>query len=224
VEAQAAPQTEEALMPFYLPVPPPPLVEDAPKEAYYHGLQTATGGPTPGEDSAVAHGVGVVETPRVPYTDVITRYRTGPGDTSPDIDQWMGEDIFIVPRDGVMNGKQLFDENVWQPPNEGHGEYGFAQDGPFIDHSTRNLALFWSDWNASTSLISGGRGAFTGEHVVIRRAVPGSTQGYMPTYTEQYNTARDMPGPWDEQLLLSREQYISDMRAATSMPPAMVNG
>lgn len=204
---------------FYLPVPPPPLVEDAPRQVLYKGQQVASGGPTPGASG------GLVEQPTVRDTDVITRYRTGPGDVNPTIDQWMGEDIFIVPRPGVMNGRQLFDQNVAQPPNEGHGEYDFAQDGPFIDHSTRDLALFWSDWNASTSLISGGRGAFTGQHVVIARAVPGSTQGYMPTETAQRNNERNMPGPWDQQLLTAREDYIASMRAATSVPQGQgVNG
>jgi hypothetical protein len=132
-------------------------------------------------------------------------------------DDWMGEDIFVVPRPGVMNGRQLFDMNQWQPPNEGHGEYGFAQDGPFADHSTRLLALFWSDWVGSTAK-NYAQPAFDGSHVVISRVPPGSVQGYMPTYMEQYNTKRDMPGPWDAQLYAAREQYLQGMRATTSTP------
>ena len=199
-------------MPFYLPVPRPPLLEDKPREALTHGLLSATGGPGPSE------GTAVTQLPQVGDTQVVTRSRTGPGDISPDADQWMGEDIFVVGREGVMNGEQLFKE-IPGPPNEGHGEYGFAQDGPKIDHSTRNLALFWSAWHASTALQAGGRGSFNGQHVVIRRIVPGSTQGYMPTETAQRNNLRDMPGPWDAQLNAARESYLSEQRAATSMPP-----
>lgn len=203
---------------FYLPVPePPPDQPDMTAQQW----ETATGGPTP---SGGPTTVAPVDGPQSPHGGSVAMYRTGPGDYGT-VDQWMGEDIYIVPRDGVMNGEQLFNENVAQPPNEGHGEYDFAQDGPKIDHSTRLQALFWSDWNASTSLISGGRGAFTGQHVVIARAVPGSTQGYMPTETAQRNNTRDMPGPWDEQLAVAREDYIASMRAATSVPQGQgVNG
>ena len=204
-------------MPFFLPVPPPPEHEDAARRPLTAGLLQATGGPTPGQIQPASASTGVIEQPRVRDTDSVARYRTGPGDSGSS-DQWMGEDIWIVPREGVENGQQLFDRNQWQPPNEGHGEYNFAQAGPWIDHSTRNLALFWSDWNASTSLNAGGRGSFTGEHIAIFRIPPGSTQGYMPTYMVQYNTQRDMPGPWDAQLALGPEQFIQRQLAATSMP------
>lgn len=200
---------------YYLPVPPPPADEpDATAQVW----ETASGGPAPSVMGPHAGG------PQLPHGGSVTMVRTGPGDQNGSADQWMGEDIFVVGRQGVMNGEQLFDRNVWQPPNEGHGEYEFAQDGPFIDHSTRNLALFWSDWNASTALQAGGRGSFTGEHIVIERVVPGSTQGYMPTQMEQLNTARSQPGPWDDQLLAGRDQYIANMRASTSMPGSTVNG
>lgn len=190
---------------YYLPIPPPPQdVPDATAEMW----ENAAGGPGP-STGQVAGG------PTLPHGGSVAMYRTGPGDVNGSADQWMGEDIFVVPREGVMDGEQLFVQ-IPDPPNEGHGEYGFAQDGPFIDHSTRNLALFWSDWNASTALTAGGRGAFTGEHIVIRRVVPGSTQGYMPSQMEQLNTAREQPGPWDAQLLVARNQYIDRMRAATS--------
>jgi hypothetical protein len=62
------------------------------------------------------------------------------------------------------------------------------------------MALFWSDWNASTAMQAGGRGSFTGEHVVIARIPPGSVQGYQPTYMVQYNTDRAAPSPWDSLL------------------------
>lgn len=197
-------------MPFYLPVPPPPPdIPDSTAQAW----ETADGGPSPSSGPAWHEG------PKLPRGGSVVLQRTGPGDYG-DSDQWMGEDIFVVPRQGVMNGRQLFDQNQWQPPNEGHGEGHFAQDGPFIDHSTRTLALFWSNWNASTTLGQGGRGSFTGEHVVIRRAVPGSTQGYQPTGgLGQRNNLRNMPGPWDAQLNAGREQYLAEMRAATSIPP-----
>jgi len=200
----------------YLPVPEPPDYEDTHRFPVQSGLLHASGGPTPGGQSGTT-ATGATPLPQIADTASQARYRTGPGDYDY-VDQWMGEDIWVVPRQGVENGLGLFTFNQWQPPNEGHGEYGFAQDGPWIDHSTRNLALFWSDWNAATSLNGGGRGSFTGEHIAIYRIPPGSTQGYMPTYMEQYNTARDMPGPWDQQLLVGREQFIQRQLAATSMP------
>lgn len=192
---------------YYLPVPPPP--PDKP-DATAGDWERAVGGPSPSVAGPRYDG------PAMPHGGSVVMYRTGPGDTNGAADQWMGEDIFVVPRVGVMNGEQLFDRNVWQPPNEGHGEYGFAQDGPFIDHSTRNLALFWSDWYGSTAATAGGGGAFRGEHIVIERVVPGSTQGYMPTNMGQLNTTRDQPGPWDQQLLVARQEYIQRMLASTS--------
>src|SRR5262245_45153692 len=192
---------------YYLPIPPPPPdVPDATAEMW----QQADGGPSPSSGSEWTNR------PLLPSGGAVTMYRTGPGDVNGAVDQWMGEDIFVVPREGVMNGEQLFIE-IPNPPYEGHGENDFANDGPKIDHSTRNLALFWSDWNASTALQAGGRGSFTGEHVVIRRAVPGSTQGYMPTQMEQLNTVREQPGPWDQQLLVARQEYIDRMRASTGI-------
>lgn len=192
---------------YYLPVPPPP--QDVP-DATAQMWEQADGGPSP------SSGPAWTDAPLLPHGGSVVMVRTGPGDINGAADQWMGEDIFVVPREGVMNGEQLFAE-IPDPPNEGHGEYGFAQDGPWIDHSTRNLALFWSNWNASTALQAGGRGSFTGEHIVIRRVVPGSTQGYMPTQMEQLNTARQQPAPWDQELMLAREQYLDRMRASTSM-------
>jgi hypothetical protein len=195
-------------MAHYLPVPPPP--PDVPDQTAQN-WETAVGGPGPSTSGPTHEG------PRNPHGGSVAMYRTGPGDYEAGGDEWMGEDIFVVGREGVMTGEMLFDRNVPQPPNEGHGEYSFAQDGPFIDHSTRNLALFISPWDRSTALQAGGRGSFTGEHIVIQRVVPGSTQGYMPTGTEQLNTVRDQPGPWDQQLLVGRQEYIDRMRASTSM-------
>lgn len=195
--------------PYYLPVPaPPPDVPDATAREW----ESAVGGPAPSVQGPKTEG------PMLGHGGSVVMYRTGPGDTNGQVDEWMGEDIYIVPRQGVMNGEQLFQE-IPVPPNEGHGEYGFAQDGPVIDHSTRHQALFWSDWNASTALQAGGRGSFIGPHVVIARVPPGSTQGYMPTETAQPNNVRSMPGPWDDQLAVGREQYLSNMRAATSQLP-----
>lgn len=134
--------------------------------------------------------------PPVPRGNEVTYRRTGPGDTFPMSDQYLGTDLYVVGRQGVMNGEQLFVQ-IPDPPNEGHGEYSFAQDGPKIDHSTRLQALFWSDWAGSTALQAGGRGSFTGEHVVIARVPPGSTQGYQPTQMEQLNTQRNAPPAWD---------------------------
>jgi hypothetical protein len=195
-------------MPYFLPVPPPP---DDWADSTAAAWERAEGGPGPSTDETV-------EGPTLPSGGAVTYYRTGPGDTG-DADQWMGEDFFVVPRQGVQRGRELFDLNQWQPPNEGHGEYEFAQDGPWLDHSMRNLALFWSDWAASTALQAGGRGSFTGPHVVIARVPPGSTQGYMPTGAPQLNNERSMPGPWDAQLAAGRESYLASMRASTSQPP-----
>lgn len=149
------------------------------------------------ELAAPTYNVG----PLVPEGNEVTMVRTGPGDINPEVDQYTGTDLYVVGRQGVMNGEQLFIQ-IPDPPNEGHGEYGFAQDGPKIDHSTRMSALFWSDWNASTALQAGGRGSFGGEHVVIARIAPGSTQGYQPVNTEQYNTSRAAPSPWDALLTI----------------------
>lgn len=184
-------------MPYFLPIPAPP--QDKP---HMTGQQW--------EQAAPTNDAG----PLVPAGNRVTTYRTGPGDVNGAADQWMGEDIFVVPRVGVMDGEQLFVQ-IPDPPNEGHGEYGFAQDGPTIDHSTRLLALFWSDWIASTAG-KGLGGSFTGEHIVINRLPPGSVQGYMPVETAQPNNARDMPGPWDAQLLVGRQQFLDRMAAATS--------
>lgn len=141
-----------------------------------------------------------------PHEHDVTALRTGPGDVSIISDQWMNPDIYVVPRQGVMNGEQLFKE-IPDPPNEGHGEYGFAQDAPVIDHSTRRQALFWSDWIASTARNAQGAGSFTGEHVVIVRITPGSAQGYMPSDPGmlQYNTARAQPSPWDALLTIGTQ-------------------
>lgn len=139
--------------------------------------------------------------PSVPRGNEVTMNRTGPGDTFPMSDQYIGTDLYVVGRQGVMNGEQLF-VGIPDPPPEGHGEYGFAQDPPKIDHSTRLQALFWSDWYGSTAATAGGGGAFRGEHVVIGRIPPGSTQGYQPTQMEQLNTDRSAPAPWDAALSL----------------------
>jgi hypothetical protein len=139
--------------------------------------------------------------PQVPRGNEVTMNHTGAGDTNPIADQYVGTDLYVVGRQGVMNGEQLFIQ-VPDPPNEGHGEYSFAQDGPKIDHSTRLQAIFWSDWYGSTAAQAGGGGSFHGEHVVIARIPPGSTQGYMPTQHEQLNTQRQTPSAWDTLLTI----------------------
>jgi len=151
------------------------------------------------ELAAPTYNVG----PSVPRGNEVTMQRTGPGDTNPMADEYLGIDIYVVGRSGVMHGRELFDTSVWQPPPEGHGGFDPMNDPPVIDHSIRQQALFWSDWAGSTALQAGGRGSFTGEHVVIGRIPPGSTQGYMPTQYEQLNTQRAAPSAWDTLLTLA---------------------
>jgi hypothetical protein len=138
--------------------------------------------------------------PHVGIGNEVTQARTGPGDFG-FADEWLGINIGDVPHDGVENGRGLF-ALIPGPPPEGHSGYDFPDTDKIIDRSTTRQALFWSDWNASTALQAGGRGSFTGEHVVIARIPPGSTQGYMPSDPgmEQPNNARNAPGPWDENI------------------------
>ena len=141
--------------------------------------------------------------PQVPRGNEVTMNRTGPGDTFPMSDQYAPTDLYVVSRQGVMRGEELF-RMIPGPPPEGHGEFSFAQDGPKIDHSTRMSSLFWSDWYGSTTRGASAAGSFTGEHVVIGRVPPGSTQGYMPTDPgmEHLNTDRNAPPAWDTTLTL----------------------
>jgi hypothetical protein len=130
----------------------------------------------------------------------VAMYRSGPGDYPQSRDEWMGVDLRDVPHDGVESGRSLFVE-IPGPPPEGHGGYDF--DGQaVIDRAGQRSALFWSDWNATTAANQGGHGSFRGDHVIIARIPPGSTQGYMPTQMEQLNTSRQAPGPWDTQLTI----------------------
>jgi hypothetical protein len=174
-------------MPFVLPVPPTTQAEARDRETAQEWEQAA---PTAPDVPKIGPGGGPV-----------TRYRTGPGDIPNPRDEWMGEDLYVVGRQGVMNGEQLFVQ-IPDPPPEGHGGFDPFNDGPFIDHSSRNQALFWSDWQASTVLGASGAGSFRGEHVVIVRIPPGSIQGYQPTDMVQANNDRALPGPWDTALTL----------------------
>lgn len=138
--------------------------------------------------------------PKVDDGNEVTMYRSGPGDFPNSRDEWMGVDLRDVPHNGIENGRGLFVE-IPGPPPEGHGEYQFTPDS-VISHSSQRTALFWSDWYGSTAANAGGGGSFRGEHIVIARIPPGSTQGYMPSQMEQLNTARQQPQPWDSQLTL----------------------
>lgn len=167
-------------MSFYLPVPSTP--QDVPDASAAQWEQAA-----PTNDHLPTMHVG---------GGSVTLSRTGPGDIPNPRDEWLDPDIFVVPRQGVMNGRQLFVE-VPGPPPEGHGGYDPFNDPPKIDHSTRTLAIFWSDWNATVQ-----QQQMRGEHVVIQRVPPGSIQGYMPTGMEQDNNQRTMPAPWDSALTI----------------------
>jgi hypothetical protein len=163
-----------------LPVPPPPRDEP---DATASQLEMAA----PDFDGPNLHVGG----------SSVAMYRTGPGDFGY-ADEWLGINIGDAPHDGVENGRGLF-AGIPGPPPETHKGYDFPDEDAIIDRSTTRQALFWSDWNASTALQAGGRGSFTGEHVVIARIPPGSTQGYMPSDPGivQANNARNTPGPWD---------------------------
>lgn len=132
-------------------------------------------------------------------------YRGGAGDqpTAPLVDDWLL--IFRdVPHDGAMDGIQLFEQRPVVPP-EGHGGFDFPGElGTFIDRSTQTQYMGWSDWNASTGLQAGGRGSFTGEHIVIARIAPGSNQGYMPADMLAPNQDRNMPAPWDAAITIGQ--------------------
>lgn len=170
-------------MAFALPVPPTvPDVPDATAEQWEQAAPTD-------DNSPMLHIGG----------GSVVMQRTGPGDIPVPRDEWMDPDIFVVGRQGVMNGAQLFARTP-QPPPEGHGGFDPFNDPPKIDHSTRTLALFWSDWNATVQ-----QQQMRGEHVVIMRVPPGSTQGYMPSDPgmEQPNNVRQMPAPWDASLTIA---------------------
>jgi hypothetical protein len=145
--------------------------------------------------------------PQIGDGNEVTITRGGPGDVMYPRDEWMGVDLRDVGHQGVENGRGLFVE-IPGPPPEGHGGYDIAPTDAFIDHSSLNTALFWSDWAGSTALQAGGRGSFTGQHVVIVRIPPGSIQGYMPSDPGmvQSNTERNLPGPWDENLVIGQSR------------------
>lgn len=168
-------------MSFVLPVPAPiPDVPDATAQQWEQAAPTNPGGPLLhiGGGSVAMNG-------------------GGPGET-PGVDEWMNPDIFVVPRQGVETGRQLF-VGIPGPPPEGHGGYDADLNvGPVVDHSTTRLALFWSNWQATAP-----DQQMRGDHVVIVRVPPGSTQGYMPTDMAQPNNARSMPAPWDAALTIA---------------------
>jgi hypothetical protein len=140
--------------------------------------------------------------PQVGQGNEVTMIRSGPGDSGYS-DEWLNPDIFDVPHNGQINGRAFFD-TIPPPPPEGHKGYDFPDTDDIGDRSHRNLAIFWSDWYGSTTAGSGLCGSFRGEHVVIGRIPPGSTQGYMPSDPgmEQSNNDRSLPGPWDAAIVL----------------------
>lgn len=172
-------------MPFVLPVPPTTQAETKYRESAEQ-WETAA----PERDSAPMIGVG---------GGPVTRYRTGPGDIPVPRDEWLDPTIYDLGHEGVMNGRGLFDM-IPGPPPEGHKGYDFPDEDQIEDRSTRIQALFWSDWYRSTAANAGGGGSFRGEHVVIARIPPGSTQGYQPTDMTQLNVGRNQPLPWDAAL------------------------
>lgn len=128
----------------------------------------------------------------------VVMYRGGPGDqpSAPAVDDWL-EIYRDVPHGGVQDGKSYFAQRPPVPP-EGHGGYDVQGDyGQFIDRATQTQFLAWSDWAGSTALQAGGRGSFTGEHVIIQRVTPGSYRGYMPAEMVGPNVDRNAPPPWD---------------------------
>jgi hypothetical protein len=175
---------------WILPTPGPVPNENPPTSALAWETTTGFSGPsgreTPQQDTPI---LGAQE-------GRVTHYRTGPGDLAGAHDSWLNPDIFVVGREGVENGRGLF-VGIPGPPPEGHGGYDPFNQPPKIDHSTRTLAIFASDWNGIVQ-----QQQMRGEHVVIMRVPPGSVQGYMPTDPGmvQANNARNMPSPWDTAL------------------------
>lgn len=179
-------------MGFVLPVPPPVQWADQYAETASDWEQAA-----PPADALPMLGYG---------GGPVTRSRTGPGDVPQSRDEWMGIDIYDIGHNGVENGEQLF-IGIPDPPPEGHKGYDFPDTDQIQDRSTSRQALFWSDWQASVPAH-----AFTGEHVVISRIPPGSTQGYQPTDMTQLNVDRNAPStPWDAPMTIG-----ANMLAATS--------
>lgn len=172
-------------MPFVLPVPATvPDVPDATAQIW------ETAAPDVGDGPLLKIGGGSV-----------ALYRTGPGDIPHPRDEWMGVDVYDLGHQGVEDGRDLFVQ-IPGPPPEGHKGYDFPDTDQIQDRSTRTQALFWSDWYASTAANAGGGGSFRGEHVVIARIPPGSTQGYQPTDMTQLNVDRNRPTPWDTALTI----------------------
>lgn len=124
------------------------------------------------------------------------------------VDEWIGISLRNLPHQGVESGRQLF-VGIPGPPPEGHGGYDVNEPRSVINQATQHQAIFWSDWYASTAANAGGGGSFRGEHVVILRVPPGSTQGYMPTGMEQANNARNAPQPWDQNIILGQLAAVS---------------
>lgn len=183
-------------MPYCLPVPPPVRDEDKFKTGSGEMWEQAA----PERDAK----------PIIHHSRTVTRTRTGPGDEQNPAhpnDEWMGIDLRNLGHEGIENGRGLFVE-IPGPPPEGHGGYDLPDRNAVIDRSTQHQALFWSDWAGSTALQAGGRGSFTGQHVVIVRVPPGSVQGYMPTDPGmvQANNARALPSPWDAEIVLGQGQ------------------
>lgn len=153
------------------------------------------------EQAAPANARG----PAQPNGSSVVRHKGGPGDVSfmPGVDEWVDPDNYAVPHSGVELGDALRILNPAKTPPEGHGGWDIpaGEYGPIINASTRHLAYFISDWNASTAG-KGLSGSFDGGHVVIRRVAPGSQVGYQPSQFLNRNQDRQLPGPWDANLIV----------------------
>lgn len=175
-------------MPYVLPVPATqPDIPDADAEVWEYAAPNQPDGPLLGSGGSVI------------------MQRTGPGDIPHPRDEWMGIGIRDIGHNGVENGEQLF-QQIPDPPPEGHQGYDLPDTDLIINRSTSRQALFWSDWYGTTAANAGGGGSFRGDHVVIARIPPGSTQGYMPTDPGmvQYNVDRNAPVPWDTDLTIGQ--------------------
>lgn len=150
---------------------------------------------------------GVQDAPQNPHGSRVTM-DGGPGAlaSGPVVDDWLllfRDD----PHDGALDGKQLNATRSPVPP-EGHGGYDIQGDyGIFIDRATQTQFIGWSDWASSTALQAGGRGSFTGEHVIIARFTPGSFRGYQPNEMTSPNQDRALPAPWDAAITIG--QFLS---------------
>lgn len=143
--------------------------------------------------------------PMVGLGGSVVEYRGGAGDQpgAAAVDDWLLR-FRDVPHAGAVDGIQLFERRPVVPP-EGHGGFDIVGDeGVFIDRATQTQYFGWSDWAASTAAQAGGRGSFTGEHVIIARIAPGSARGYQPAEMLSPNQDRNMPAPWDAAITIGQ--------------------